>query len=64
MHAALHRLTGGLWSVNRGLARRREEYDMRLAEADMPRHGDLDGRGNLSERMLKAWCEFFLDSSG
>ena len=34
---------------------------MRLAEADMPRHGDLDGRGNLSERMLKAWCEFFLD---
>lgn len=61
MHAALHRLTGGLWSVNRGLARRREEYYMRLAEADMPRHGDLDGRGNLSERMLKAWCEFFLD---
>lgn len=27
----------------------------------MPRHGDLDGRGNLSEKMLLAWCEFFVE---
>lgn len=60
LHAALQRLTGGLWSVNRGLARRREEYYVRLSEADMPRHGDYDGRGNLSEKMLYAWCQFFI----
>lgn len=61
LHAVLHRLSGGLWSVNRGLARQRDAYYARLSEADMPRHGDLDGRGNLSEKMLRAWCEFFID---
>ncbi len=30
-------------------------YDL-LANADMARHGDQDGRGNLSEKMLRAWC--------
>lgn len=59
-HAILRGLTGGLWSVNGGLARRREDYYLRLSEADMARHGDLDGRGNLSEKMLVAWCEFFI----
>jgi Fic family protein len=53
-------LTASLWSVNRGLARRRDDYYRHLSEADMPRHGDYDGRGNLSERMLIAWCEFFI----
>ena len=61
LHAALFRLSGGLWSVNRGLARKRDEYYARLSEADMPRHGDYDGRGNLSEKMLLAWCRFFID---
>ncbi|MBO9688950.1 MAG: Fic family protein [Mitsuaria chitosanitabida] len=60
-HAALWQLSGGLWSVNRGFARRRDEYYARLSEADMARQGDLDGRGNLSERMLAQWCRFFLD---
>ena len=60
LHAILHGLTGGLWSANRGLARQREEYYRRLSEADMARHGDLDGRGNLSEKMLLAWCSFFI----
>lgn len=59
-HAALWQLTGGLWSVNRGLAKAREAYYAHLSEADIARHGDLDGRGNLSERMLVKWCEFFL----
>jgi len=59
-HAALWSVTGGLWSVNRGLARQRDEYYVHLSEADMARQGDLDGRGNLSERMLVAWCAFFL----
>jgi len=60
LHGVMHELTRGLWSVNRGLARQQDEYYVRLSEADMPRHGDLDGRGNLSERMLVAWCEFFI----
>lgn len=61
-HAVLRGLTASLWSVNRGLARRRDDYYRHLSEADMPRHGDHDGRGNLSERMLIAWCEFFIST--
>jgi len=60
-HAALFPLTQGLWSVNRGLARRQQDYYARLADADEPRQGDLDGRGNLSEQGLRNWCHFFLD---
>ena len=60
-HSALCSLSAGLWSVNRGLARRRDEYYARLSEADMARQGDLDGRGNLSQRMLVKWCEFFIE---
>lgn len=60
-HSALLPISDGLWSVNRGLARQRARYYELLANADMPRHGDLDGRGNLSEKMLRAWCEFFLE---
>lgn len=60
-HSALSRLSGGLWSVNRGLARNRDRYYSLLSNADMPRHGDLDGRGNLSEKMLWQWCDYFID---
>ena len=60
-HCALLPLSDGLWSVNRGLARQRARYYELLANADMSRHGDLDGRGNLSEKMLRAWCEFFIE---
>ena len=59
-HAVLGPVTQGLWSPNRGLARRRDEYYARLADADAPRQGDLDGRGNLSESGLRRWVEFFL----
>lgn len=59
-HCALFPLSGGLWSVSRGLARDRDGYYARLANADEPRQGDLDGRGNLSERMLREWCEYFV----
>ncbi len=61
-HGVLRGVTGGLWSVNRGFARQRDVYYRHLSEADMARQGDLDGRGNLSERMLLAWCEFFIDT--
>lgn len=60
-HCALWRMSGGLWSVNRGFARRRDEYYSRLANADSPRRGALDGRGNLTEAGLREWVEFFLE---
>lgn len=60
-HCALHRVSGGLWSVNRGLARDRDRYYGMLEAADAPRRGDLDGRGNLSEQMLWQWCHYFIE---
>jgi Fic family protein len=53
-------LTNGLWSPLRGFARSHETYYALLAAADEPRAGDLDGRGNLSERALVAWIEYVL----
>jgi Fic family protein len=60
-HCALWSVSGGLWSVSRGLARQRDRYYALLDAADAPRQGDLDGRGNLSERALRAWCEWFIE---
>jgi Fic family protein len=49
-----------LWSVSRGLARDVENYKAHLMTADEPRRGDLDGRGNLTQAGLEAFCGFFL----
>jgi Fic family protein len=49
-----------LWSISRGLARSRADYRAVLANADLPRWNDLDGRGNLTAKGLQAFCEFFL----
>lgn len=54
-------LSNGVWSPLRGLARTQQRYYELLANADMPRQGDLDGRGNLSESMLLAFIDYFLD---
>lgn len=54
-------LTNGLWSPLRGFARTQEAYYARLAAADEPRAGDLDGRGNLSEQGLIDWIAYMLD---
>lgn len=53
---------GGLWSLSRGLARNRDEYYARLANADQARstRNADDGRGYLSERALWDFCEFTL----
>ena len=54
----------GLWSVSRGLARglnSRQEYKQMMDHADMPRQGDLDGRGNLSEKALITFIAWFLE---
>jgi Fic family protein len=52
----------GLWAVSRGLARDVETYYARLGDADQPRHGDLDGRGNLSEKGLAGFAKYFLET--
>ena len=58
--AAMLPVTRGLWSVNRGLARDVRGYYGHLAAADAPRQGDLDGRGNLTERGLLNWIDYFI----
>ncbi len=55
------RFSNGLWSISRGLARTQTDYYARLEDADEPRRGDLDGRGNLTEEGLWNWCKYFLD---
>ncbi len=54
-------LSNGAWSPLRGLARTHDTYYAMLANADQPRMGDLDGRGNLSERQLIAFVHYFFD---
>ena len=54
---------GGLWSVSRGLARglkSRQEYKQMMDYADSLRQGDLDGRGNLSQKALVEFIHWFL----
>jgi Fic family protein len=56
----------GLWSISRGLARgleSRGDYKRMMDHADMPRQGDLDGRGNLSRRALLEFTAWFLKVS-
>lgn len=52
--------TGAVWSVARGLARNVREYKTLLANCDLPRRNDLDGRGSLSEEALADFTRFFL----
>lgn len=54
--------TGGLWSIARGLARNVDAYKEHLANCDLPRRNDLDGRGHLSEEMLAEFTRFFLET--
>ncbi|EGF31306.1 hypothetical protein IMCC9480_81 [Oxalobacteraceae bacterium IMCC9480] len=61
-HCALWSLSEGLWSPNRGLARSVQSYYAHLHNADLPRRGDLDGRGNLSTAGLLEWVDFFLET--
>lgn len=51
----------GLWTISRGLSRRKEDYQQYLSIADAPRKGNYDGRGNLSDQGLKEFCHFFLE---
>lgn len=55
--------SSGLWSISRGLARHNKDYKSKLANADLHRFNDYDGRGNLSNKMLVEFCEFFLSTA-
>lgn len=59
-HCALWTLSDGLWSPSRGLARDTKQYYARLTNADAPRCGDLDGRGNLITAGFIEWVDYFL----
>jgi Fic family protein len=52
--------TGAIWSVARGLARNVQTYKSLLANCDLPRRNDLDGRGPLSEEALAEFTRVFL----
>ncbi len=54
--------TGGVWSIARGLARNVDAYKQHLANCDLERRNDLDGRGHLSEEMLAEFTCFFLET--
>ncbi|TDY02714.1 Fic family protein [Thiohalophilus thiocyanatoxydans] len=53
----------GVWCLSRGLARSSTQYKAALAHTDMPRQGDYDGRGQLSESALLAFCQFMLETA-
>lgn len=53
--------TAGLWSIARGLARRKAEYMDHLAACDVIRRGSRDGRGHLGEAALSSFTKFFLE---
>jgi Fic family protein len=53
----------GAWCLSRGLARSSTQYKNLLANADAPRQGDHDGRGQLTEKGLINFCDYMLDSA-
>lgn len=53
----------GAWCISRGLARSAATYKQRLANADVGRQGDYDGRGELTERGLLSFCDYMLDTA-
>jgi Fic family protein len=54
--------TGGVWSIARGLARNVAAYKGHLADCDLERRNDLDGRGHLREEALTSFTQFFLET--
>lgn len=52
-----------VWSMSRGFAKSQAAYKNALAGADLPRQGDYDGRGNLSEKKLVDWCSYSMHTA-
>ncbi len=64
LDGALIKLQGyGLWNISRGLARNLGGYKSALANADLPKYGEFDGRGVLSTKTLEAFVRFMLECS-
>lgn len=53
----------GAWRLSRGFARSSSQYKSLLANADAPRQGDRDGRGQLTEKGLMNFCDYMLDTA-
>jgi Fic family protein len=53
----------GAWCLSRGLARTSVQYKSLLANADAPRQGTYDGRGQLTEKGLLNFCDYMLDTA-
>ena len=53
----------GLWSITRGFGRDTASYYKALAQADMTRQGNLDGRGILSDKGLLNFTQYFIDTA-
>ena len=53
----------GLWNISRGLARKTSEYKSALAQADLIKQGEYDGRGELSTKALESFVRFMLECS-
>lgn len=51
----------GLWNISRGLARKTNEYKSALAQADLIKQGEFDGRGELSAKALESFVRFMLE---
>jgi len=52
-----------MWSVSRCFGRTRTEYRRLLSACDQPQSGDLDVRGQLNERSLIGFTQYFLETS-
>jgi Fic family protein len=64
LHAGLERTGlggGGLWTIDRGLARHRQRYFEMLNRADSKRDSDFDGRGPRSQKALQEFCDTLLN---
>lgn len=57
-----HGAGSGLWGVARGLALDLKTYRDRFDYANLPRRGDLDGPGSLTEAGLVAFARYFLET--
>lgn len=53
----------GAWCLSRGLARTSTQYKNLLANADAPRQGAYDGRGQLTEKGLVSFCDYMLNTA-
>lgn len=53
----------GAWCLSRGLAHQNGQYKKSLAVADRVRQGDFDGRGQLTEKGLLAFCDYMLTTA-